>query len=102
MLAHVLNFTLIGPLVIYLVKKGADPFLDEQAKESLNFALICFIAHVAISVLGFVPLGFFIHLVLGFVHLGITVAQLVFGIQFGLKAKDGIGSKYPVQIKLIS
>lgn len=30
---------IIGPLVIYLVKKDQDPFITEQSKESLNFQI---------------------------------------------------------------
>jgi len=37
-LAHYLNFTLLGPLIIYLIKKGQNAFLDTEAKEALNFS----------------------------------------------------------------
>jgi uncharacterized Tic20 family protein len=95
MLAHVLNFTFIGPLIIYLVKKGADPFLDDQAKESLNFALICFIAQFAIGILGYMIWP--VRILSG----GISIVQLVLGILGGLKARDGIAYRYPIQFKLI-
>jgi len=47
MLAHLLGiFTgFLGPLIIWLMKKDQSPFVDDQAKESLNFqifAVICF------------------------------------------------------------
>ena len=38
---------IIGPLAVWLLKKDADPFIDDQGKESLNF-------QITISILGFV------------------------------------------------
>ena len=101
-ISHYFTCFIIVPLIIYLTKKGSDPFLDQEAKESLNFSLVGFIAHVAVSFAGFLPLGGFIRLAFAFAHLGIFAFQLVLGIQAGAKAKQGIGTKYPIQVKLIS
>jgi uncharacterized Tic20 family protein len=30
---------LLGPLIVYLIKKDQDPFIAEQGKESLNFQI---------------------------------------------------------------
>jgi uncharacterized Tic20 family protein len=52
MLCHLMAFcgyvipfgNLLGPLVIWLTKKDASPFVDDQGKESLNFQITVSIA----------------------------------------------------------
>ena len=46
MLCHLLGlFTcFIGPLIIWLIKKDEDPFIDDQGKEALNFQITVAIA----------------------------------------------------------
>jgi uncharacterized Tic20 family protein len=43
----------IGPLIVYLVKKDTDPFIADQGKESLNF-------QITVSIVGFVLFGCYI------------------------------------------
>src|SRR5438067_1073325 len=57
MVAHILNFTLLGPLIVYLVKKGQNAFLDTEAKEALNFSLSCFILTMLFWGTHWLPLG---------------------------------------------
>lgn len=56
LLSHVLTFVfpILGPLVIYLVKKNESSFVTYHAKESLNFQITLFIICVLlfISVIG--------------------------------------------------
>src|SRR4026209_2490833 len=47
----------IGPLVIWLMKKDTMPFVDDQAKEALNFAITILIACVALVMLTILSLG---------------------------------------------
>lgn len=85
MLAHILNFTLLGPLIIYFLKKGQDAFLDGEAKEALNFSLSCFIAHVAISVvdrLG-IPILWWVMSLAG---AAILIGQIILGLMGGIQA----------------
>ncbi len=46
MLCHLLGFftCFIGPLIIWLIKKDEDPFIDNQGKEALNFQITVAIA----------------------------------------------------------
>src|ERR1700722_16649310 len=97
-LGHFLNFTLLGPLIIYLMKKGSDAFLDVQVKESLNFALICFIVHVILTPLVIIPFAVCIIMPL---HVIIFLVQVAFGIMGGMKARDGIAYRYPFNFALI-
>jgi uncharacterized Tic20 family protein len=43
----------IGPLIVYLLKKDEDPFIAENGKESVNF-------QITVSVVGFVLLACYI------------------------------------------
>ena len=47
----------IGPLVIWLMKKDTMPFVNDQAKEALNFAITVSIACLALLVLTVMTLG---------------------------------------------
>jgi len=58
MLAHLLALsglvgiplgTVIGPLIIWLIKRQEIPFVDDQGKESLNFQITALIASIICS-----------------------------------------------------
>src|SRR5690242_19907337 len=59
MLCHLLAFSghfipfghIIGPLVLWLIKKDDSPFVDDQGKESLNFQITMTIAGVVAGIL---------------------------------------------------
>ena len=100
-LAHYLNFTLIGPLVIYLIKKGQNAYLETESKEALNFSLTCLIAHVVVSAAHFVPIPFF-GCILGLAGLAIFIVQIVLGIQGGKSAGAGTPYRYPFNLRMLS
>jgi uncharacterized Tic20 family protein len=93
LLSHVLTFVfpILGPLVIYLVKKNESSFVTYHAKESLNFQITLFIICVLlfISVIGI--------LLLWIVGLMGTVLVIVATI----RASEGKLYKYPFCIRLI-
>ena len=51
---------IIVPLVIWLIKKNAYPFVDEQGKESLNFQISMSIYGLVAGLLAFAIIGFLI------------------------------------------
>ena len=59
MLAHLLGlFTcFIGPLIIWLVKKDEDAFVNDQGKEALNFQITVALAMVVSGLLSVVCIG---------------------------------------------
>jgi len=97
MLCHLLGlFTcFIGPLIIWLIKKDEDPFIDDQGKEALNFQITVAIAGIVSSVL--VPV-FCIGIILG---VAVFIADLVFCILASIKANGGEKYRYPVSIRFI-
>jgi uncharacterized Tic20 family protein len=96
LLCHLLGFftCFIGPLVLWLIKKDDDPFIDQQGKEALNFQITVTIASVVGGVLTMICIGFFILAAVG-------IADLVFVIMACVATSKGEAYKYPVSIRLI-
>lgn len=97
MLAHLLALAgfvipfgnIVGPLVIWLVKREQSPFVDDQGKESLNFQI-----WVTILSLLCVPLVFCFGL--GLIPLAaILIGSIVLEIMAGVKANEGVAYRYP-------
>ncbi len=96
MLCHLLGlFTcFIGPLIVWLIKKEEDPFINNQGKEALNFQITVAIASVVSALLAVICIG----IILGMV---VAVADLVFCIVAAVKANSGEAYRYPVSIRFI-
>jgi len=84
----------IGPLVIWQIKKSEIPLVDDQGKEALNFQITVAIAAVVCFILMFVVVGVFLLMALG-------IANLVFIIIAGLRANQGESYRYPFSLRLI-
>ena len=102
MLCHLLViFTgFIGPLIIWLIKKGESKFIDQQGKEALNFALTILIASVALVVLWFIPIIGWVAGCLAWPAL--MACNIVFGILSTIKVNNGEPYRYPVCIRFIT
>jgi hypothetical protein len=96
MLCHLLGLltNFIGPLVLWLVKKDDDPFIDKQGKEALNFQITVAIAGIASSLLIAVCIGAVLLPV-------VCVLDLVFSIIACVKSSKGEDYRYPVSIRLV-
>ena len=86
----------IGPLIIWLInKEKADKtWLNDQAKEALNFQITIFIAYVIAGVLSLALIGFLLIPV-------IMIANIVLCIMAGMKANEGVSYRYPFALRLI-
>jgi uncharacterized Tic20 family protein len=96
---HLLN--VIGPLIIWLIKKQDSPYLDAVGKRVLNFQL-------SYSLYGFAAItlfGLLWWLVIGFIFLPIYaivgVAWLVLTIIGAVKESNGETYEYPYVIKFL-
>ena len=94
----------IGPLVIWLIKKETMPFVDDQAKEALNFNITVAIIALVMSLL----FGFFTLVTLGLgliivipVVVAFVLAWLVMTIIAAIRSNDGQAYRYPVAIRFI-
>lgn len=86
---------IIGPLIIWQVKKDTLPFASEQAKEALNFNITTAIAVVICFILMIVAIGMILLPVVGLVW-------LVFTILAAVKANEGVPYRYPFTLRLVS
>ena len=90
----------IGPLIIWLVKKDTMPFVDDQAKEALNFNITVSAVFLALWVLTFIT--FFIGAILTFPLMFIIgVAALVFIVIAAIKSNEGTAYRYPFTLRLV-
>ncbi len=86
---------IIGPLIVWLVKRNEIPFVDQEGKESLNFQISMTIYALVAGVLVFVLVGFFL-------LLAIMIVSIVCVIQAAMKANTGEGNyTYPLTIRFI-
>lgn len=86
--------SLLGPLIVWQLKRESDPFVDAQGKEALNFQITVALAMFVSFLLMLVVIGFFL---LGLVCL----AALVLTIIAGIKANEGKAYRYPFCLRLI-
>ena len=90
----------LGPLVIWLMKKETMPFVEDQAKEALNFNITVTIVFLVLMLLGFVTLGVGFLITLP-VMLIVGIAALVLIVMAAIKANDGVRYRYPFTLRLI-
>ena len=103
MIAHLAGFlgyfipvigSLIGPLIIWQIKKDLHPFVDDQGKEALNFQITVAIAVVVCLLLMIVAIGFLLIWVVG-------IGAIVLMIIAAIKANEGVAYRYPFCLRLI-
>ena len=85
---------ILGPLIIWLLKREQMPFVDDQGKEALNFQITVAIGFAICFVLMFVLIGFPLMILLG-------LFDLVFTIIAAIKANEGERYRYPYALRLI-
>ena len=85
---------IVGPLVIWQLKKDEHPFVDQQGKEALNFQISIMIYSLVSAVLTFICVGFFLLAAVG-------VIDLVFLLIAAVKANNGQSYRYPLTIRFI-
>ena len=92
---------IIGPLIIWQIKKNEFPSVDLHGKASLNFQITVTIVGIALAVaaviLSFFCIGYALFPVVGLVGL----AGIVCAIIAGIKANNGEEFKYPWSLELV-
>jgi uncharacterized protein len=82
----------LGPLIVWAIKKDEYGFVDEQGKEAINFQLSMTIAYVIALILCLVVIGFFLLAIL-------AVYALVMIVIASIKTNDGVDFRYPHSIR---
>ena len=86
--------SVLGPLIVYLVKKDQSAFGTECAKEALNFNITVLIAAIVSACLWLIFIGILLSVVLFFVWLILTIIAAV-------RASEGTVYRYPATIRLV-
>jgi uncharacterized protein len=95
LIGYIIPFgSIIGPLIIWQIKKNEMPFVDDQGKEALNFQITVAIAAVICFCLIFVLIGILLLPIL-------AISALVFIIIAAIAANNGQAYRYPVCLRLI-
>jgi uncharacterized Tic20 family protein len=85
---------ILGPLVLWLIKRADSPYIDTVGREVLNF-------NISWTIYALVAF-FSIFALIGFVLLPLVgLAWLVFVIMAAIKASEGKIYSYPLTIRLI-
>lgn len=100
MLCHLLAFSgliiplgnILGPLIVWLLKKDQSSYVDMHGKESLNFQISNTIYTIISGLLIFVIIGFITTPLL-------FVFWLVFTIIASIRASEGNSYRYPLTIR---
>jgi uncharacterized Tic20 family protein len=86
---------ILGPLIVWLIKRGDSPEIDAHGKEALNFQISMLIYNLVAGVLCLVLIGF---VLLAVLH----ILNVVFVIIAALKAGEGQMYRYPLTLRLIN
>lgn len=90
----------IGPLIIWLAKKDTMRFVDDQAKEALNYNITVGLVFLGLFLLSVVTLG--IGLIIAIpAWIIIGIAWLILTIIAAIKANEGVAYRYPMTLRLI-
>lgn len=92
---------IIGPLLIWQIKKQEFPSVEAHGKAALNFQITVIIAALIGTVLGVILSFFCIGFLLFFVVAAIGIAGLIFAVIAGIKANEGQEYRYPYSLNLI-
>jgi uncharacterized protein len=85
---------ILGPLVVYLVKRDTSAFVAVEAKEALNFNITLAIAGVVCFMLFLLSVGVLFAALL-------VLFWLVMIIIAALKAAEGVAYRYPFTLRLV-
>lgn len=87
-------FPLMGPLIIWLIKRNESDFIDYHGREYLNFFISYIIYGFIGTILIVVLIGFLILPVVGFF-------AVVFTIIGAIKAFDGVKYRIPFVLRIL-
>lgn len=78
----------IGPLILWQLKKDVDPFVDDQGREAVNFQITFSLLLALCSLLAWVLIGFPLMAL-------VSLSALVLTVIAGIKANAGQRYRYP-------
>lgn len=91
-LSGVIHLVLM-PLIVWILKKDSSPYLNDQAKEALNFHISLFIYHIVAAVLSI--------FLCGVPSIGVWIFSVVAVIIAAIAANKGEYFRYPMCLRLV-
>ncbi|RMZ49693.1 DUF4870 domain-containing protein [Candidatus Marinimicrobia bacterium PRS2] len=85
---------ILAPLIIWLIKKEEMSFVEDQAKEVLNFQISMTIYLIGSLILIILLIGIPI-------LIGLVIFNIIITIIAGIKANDGKYYRYPLNLRLV-
>ena len=85
---------ILGPLVLWLIKRQEMPLVDEAGKKALNFQITMAIAYVVAIPLCFVIIGFLL-------LPAVAIFDIVMVILAAVRTSDGVEFNYPMSIRFL-
>ncbi len=106
MLAHLSAFAMyftgighmLGPLIIWLLKRDGNPFVEDQAKEALNFQITVTLIAIAAVLMCFTVILALVGIP---ILIGLHLYQVVCIVIAAIKANDGVAFRYPLTLRLV-
>lgn len=86
--------SVLGPLIVWLIKKDQYVEVDRQGKDALNFHLSMLIYSIIGGILIFLLVGIFVLIIL-------AILRLLFIIIASIKSNSGERFEYPLSMKFI-
>jgi uncharacterized protein len=90
-----IGFGFLGPLIVWLIKRDEDVFVEWHAREALNFQISLMIYLIISVILMLVLIGFFLFFAL-------VIFGLVVNISAAIKAANGDWYRYPLIIRFVN
>jgi uncharacterized Tic20 family protein len=94
-LTPLFGFGFIGPLIIWLIKRDEDAFVEEHSREALNFQISVLIYAIVSGLLILVLIGLLLLPVL-------VIFWFVASIVAAIKTANGQAFRYPLTIRFVS
>jgi len=85
---------ILGPLIIWLIKREEMPFVDRHGKEALNFQISMTIYAVVAGILTLIIIGFF-------ALIALAILEIVFIIMAAVAASKSEEYQYPLTIRFL-
>lgn len=94
-IAHISGlFTILGPILVYFLKRDESAYVEDQAAEALNFQITVAIAAVVFALLSAILIG------IPFL-LATAVMAFVMPIRAAMAANRGERYRYPLTVRFI-
>ena len=88
-------FSFVPSLIVWILRKDENPYIEDQAKEALNFQITMVLAYMLAGVLSWILIGLIFFPV-------IWVLNIVFCIIAAISTSKGETYRYPFCLRLIN